>query len=151
MGKDARIVSQSAAVPYKITKKGPRILLVTSRRTKRWVLPKGMIDKGRSATGSAVVEAFEEAGVEGKISQKRLGWYDYHKPEMKKKAICRVLVFPFRVKTIHATWPEMSQRRRKWMTPKQAAQKVEEPKLKRILRKLGRELEKKAEKANKKK
>lgn len=106
---------QSGVVPYR---KG-RILLVSSRRRRHWVIPKGVHDPGFSAQESAAKEAFEEAGVLGDVEDTCLGSYQVEK----WGATCTVAVFPMRVAQVLDRWPE-SERRRRWFPAAQAAAKV---------------------------
>ncbi|MCE7026918.1 NUDIX hydrolase [Jiella sp. CBK1P-4] len=123
---------QVAALPYRIDPHGKlKLLLVTSRDTGRWVLPKGWPMKGRRPHEAARIEAFEEAGIDGKVSKKAVGKYDYHKDG---EIPCRVQVYPLRVAALRDEWPEMGQRRREWHGPAEAADLVEERDLKALLR-----------------
>jgi 8-oxo-dGTP pyrophosphatase MutT (NUDIX family) len=109
------------------------VLLVTSRTTRRWVLPKGSIGSGLTAYQAAVVEAYEEAGIGGRIGRTCLGVYGYTKRNDKKPKRCLVRVFPLRVGTILPEWPERRQRRRQWVSIHIAGARVQEPALKKIL------------------
>tara|TARA_R110002020_G_scaffold176118_1_gene368201 strand:+ start:138 stop:575 length:438 start_codon:yes stop_codon:yes gene_type:complete len=123
---------QVAALPYRINPRGEvKLLLVTSRDTGRWVLPKGWPMKGRRPHEAARIEAFEEAGIDGKVSKKAVGRYDYDKDG---EIPCRVRVYPLCVATLRDEWPEMDQRRREWHCPAEAAELVEERDLKALLR-----------------
>ncbi|MEM8580761.1 MAG: NUDIX hydrolase [Pseudomonadota bacterium] len=128
--------TQVAALPYIMDKGKPRVLLVTSRETQRWVIPKGWPIQGLSAPDAAKVEAWEEAGIVGKISDRCLGFYAYHKSFPKSDPLPIVVaVYPMRVKALKDKFPEAGQRRRKWMSRKKAAERVQEPELRKILRK----------------
>ncbi len=123
---------QVAALPYDIDAHGKlKLLLVTSRDTGRWVLPKGWPMKGRRPHEAARIEAFEEAGIDGKVSKKAVGKYDYDKDG---EIPCRVQVYPLRVAALRDEWPEMDQRRREWHCPGEAAELVDERDLKALLR-----------------
>ena len=114
-----------------------RVLLVTSRETKRWVIPKGWPMKGRNASGAAAQEAFEEAGARGRVKGEKLGRYHYLKRLRDgTEAPCVVHVFPLLVDHLAETWPEQDERRREWFTPLDAANHVDEPELREILRTL---------------
>lgn len=130
---------QCAALAYRQTKRGLEIVLVTSLETHRWVLPKGNIVEGLSERDSAALEAFEEAGVEGSLAKRSIGTYDYDKSALKGGYRCRVSVFPMAVSRIRDSWPEKEQRRRKWMTLKDAAAAVNETELKDLITKFGKE------------
>ena len=71
---------------------------MTSRTTRRWVLPKGSIGSGLTAYEAAVVEAYEEAGIGGRIGRTCIGVYGYTKRNEKKQKRCLVKVFPLRVR-----------------------------------------------------
>ena len=111
------------------------ILLVTSRRSGRWIIPKGWPMPEETPPGAAATEAFEEAGVQGKIGQQPIGIYTYRKIDVGKykELPCVVAVFPMKVKKVYSTYPEAEERRRKWVSRKKAAKMVDEPELKAIL------------------
>ena len=103
-------MKQSAVIAYRRQKQGLKIVLVTSLETYRWVLPKGNIDAGLSARESAAVEAFEEAGVEGDVSEASAGTYEYVKTEEKGGGRRRVEVFPMSVSRVQTIRPGGSAR-----------------------------------------
>lgn len=111
------------------------ILLVTSRGTGRWIVPKGWPVKGQTPAGSATVEAFEEAGVEGRAKTVCVGVYLYGKvfDDASEKPV-RVALYPLRVRKLRRKYPEAQQRKRRWYSRKRAAELVDEPELKEILR-----------------
>ena len=119
---------QYAALPSTVGADGQRlILLVTSRETRRWVLPKGWAERGVSPHDQAAREAFEEAGVEGEIGQERIGSYRYLKRLSGGRTVpCRVDVYPLAVDRLLDDWPEKEQRELCWFTPSDAAAVVEE-------------------------
>ena len=128
-------MSQTGALCYRVTRKrGPEVLLVTSRDTGRWVIPKGWLMKDRSPAEAALREAFEEAGVEGEVAGGMLGFYSYDKV-MADRTVqpCVVSVFPVAVARLKSSFPEHGQRERRWFRPKKAARKVAEPELSAIL------------------
>ncbi len=111
------------------------VLLITSRDTGRWVLPKGWPMKGMTPAEAAAREAYEEAGVEGRIDADPIGDFRYIKVLPGERGIpCRVAVFPLRVKRLLDSFPECDQRERAWFSPAAAAEKVDEPQLKALLR-----------------
>ena len=65
--------NQAGVVPFRVEKEKIKIMLITSRKKQRWIFPKGIIDPGYSASETAVNEAFEEAGIKGKIGSKPVG------------------------------------------------------------------------------
>lgn len=87
-----------------------------------------------SAADAALQEAWEEAGVEGRLRGACLGIYTYLKLDEPGKPPCAVAVFAVKVKRLHDSFPEAHQRRRKWVSRKKAARMVQEPELSRILK-----------------
>ncbi|MFD2854828.1 NUDIX hydrolase [Seohaeicola zhoushanensis] len=129
------IGKQYAALCFSTTRGKTRVLLITSRGTGRWIVPKGWRVEGASAAGSAAREAWEEAGVIGRIYEQCLGTYTYLKYfEKAPDKICETQVFPVKVLSLKGEFPERGQRRRKWFSPKKAASLVQEPELAHILR-----------------
>lgn len=127
---------QFAAVCYRRVNKSLEILLLTSRRSGRWIVPRGWPINGLSPAETAAQEAWEEGGVKGKLHDMCLGIYDYDKVlETGTDLPVSVAVFPIKVKKLADDFPEKGQRRRKWFSPKKAASRVQEPELKKILRK----------------
>lgn len=127
--------TQFAALPFRIVQDKVQVMLVTSRGTKRWILPKGWPMDGLTPAQSAAEEAFEEAGVRGKPYDVCLGVYSYNKmidggPDLP----CLAMVFPLKVKRVFSDYPEKNQRRRKWLPLKRAAEKISEPELRAILK-----------------
>ena len=111
-----------------------QVLLVTSRRSKRWIIPKGWpVDRATPAEAAAP-EAWEEAGVEGKVKPTCLGIFSYSKAIMDGELLpCVVAVFPLRVKKTRGSYPEKGERRRKWVSQKKAAQLADDPELAAII------------------
>ena len=134
-GEPIAITPQVGALCWRRHGKGVQVLLITSRETGRWVIPKGGIISGKDAGASAALEAWEEAGVEGQLSGLVVGSFDYDKLLRKRQASlrCEVQVFPLRVQRIAAKFPERGQRRRKWFKPAKAAVQVMEPALRELL------------------
>ncbi len=115
-------------------KSGIQVLLVTSRDTGRWIIPKGWPIAGATDAGSAEREAWEEAGVLGKMLPLCLGVYAYDKVVVPGRSIpCVVAVYPLRVTELKKRFPERKQRRRKWFSLEDAIRKVAEPELRQIL------------------
>lgn len=116
---------QYGALPYRFTAEGAvEFLLVTSRRTRRWIIPKGWPIKGLRPAQSAAREAFEEAGVLGKIGRQSLGSFQYRKLLKPNSDFveCQVQVFPLRVKQELVDWPEVHERELRWLDAAGAAQ-----------------------------
>lgn len=129
-----KTVPQCAALCWRQGEQGPEILLTTSLDTGRWILPKGWPMEGKTLAEAAAIEAWEEAGIKGEISSQPLGHYHYIKIRRRRPSQrCKVSVFELRVSDIMDEYPEAGQRKRDWATPRQAALRVSERGLKRIL------------------
>ena len=126
---------QFAALPWRISEGGTRqIMLLSSRETHRWVIPKGWPIKGRKPAEVASQEAYEEAGLIGQVIGKRpLGNYHYEKRFAKRAIICEVGVFLFRVERQLDEWPEKGERESKWVEAKDAVALVDEGGLAEII------------------
>ena len=132
-GEQAR--NQIAALPWRRGKKGLEILLISSRETKRWVIPKGWPMKGRKLHAAAAQEAKEEAGLLGKILKDPIGYFHYVKNMPNGAALlCRVDVFPLQVEKQLKSWPEREQRVTRWFPLEEAAELVREPELIALIR-----------------
>jgi 8-oxo-dGTP pyrophosphatase MutT (NUDIX family) len=131
---------QYAALPYRIEGRQVRILLITSRETHRWVIPKGWPVNGLKPQDAAAAEAAEEAGLIGAIEAKPLGSYRYLK-RLKRDAdiAVQVIVFPFLVEAQVESWKEQDQRSLQWFGYRTAASRVAEPSLRRLIREFGAE------------
>jgi 8-oxo-dGTP pyrophosphatase MutT (NUDIX family) len=129
---------QYAALPYRRKgKSAPEVLLVTSRETGRWIIPKGWPLKGKSPHKAAAREAREEAGVVGKINRRSVGSFSYEKRLKGGKVIvCEVQVFVLKVKRQHASWLEKGERKVKWLSRAKAAKTVGDRVLGTIIRTL---------------
>ena len=111
------------------------MLLITSRDTGRWVIPKGWPMRNRSDAEAAAREAFEEAGLRGEVSPRSIGIYTYQKVLGPKQSIPVVVrVFPLEAREMLRTYPETGQRRVKWFPPDKAAERVAEPDLAALIR-----------------
>jgi 8-oxo-dGTP pyrophosphatase MutT (NUDIX family) len=110
------------------------ILLITSRESRRWVLPKGWPIKKRKPFQTAAIEAFEEAGVEGSVRKKPIGRYTYLK-ELGPDTVspCIVELFQIEVKGLTADFKERGERVLAWVSPDEAARRVRELELKSLL------------------
>jgi len=129
---------QVAALCYRIKGADKEVLMITSRDTGRWILPKGWPIDGLDASGAALQEAWEEAGVrEGKISNESIGSFEYQKElDTGGHAICETKVFAVEVEKLEDVFPEAKLRTRQWMSPYEAANLVNEPGLRDILNNL---------------
>jgi 8-oxo-dGTP pyrophosphatase MutT (NUDIX family) len=134
-GKSKAIRIQQGALPYRFRPDGSiEILLVTSRQTRRWIIPKGWPIKGLKPAKSAAREAYEEAGVRGTMAAKSIGSFIYDKwLEDGVTVPCEVRVFPLLVERQHKSWPERDQRETRWLTPAAALALLEDPGLRDVL------------------
>ncbi len=124
-----RIYEQSAVVPYRLRKRGPQILVITSSRGNRWVLPKGLVEPHLTPAESAAKEALEEAGIVGSPLEPSIGTYRYQK----WGGTCVVEVFLMLVEKVHSKWDE-DHRDREWVSIQTAAKRMRERDLRRLLR-----------------
>ena len=122
---------QSGVIPYRVRKGNLEILLITSRKERRWIIPKGIIAPEYSARSSAAREALEEAGVKGGVHGKLLGVYRHRK----WGRTCTVKVYPMRVTRVYKAWEE-TDRDREWVSLKKALKRVSNDGLKRVMKKL---------------
>jgi 8-oxo-dGTP pyrophosphatase MutT (NUDIX family) len=115
-----------------------RVLMITSRGTGRWIIPKGWPIPGKTGAQAAMTEAWEEAGVKkAKINPDPIGSYGYDKITDDGGAIpVQAQVYVLTVEKLVDDFPEADERKRKWMRPKRAAKLVAEPELRDILRAL---------------
>jgi 8-oxo-dGTP pyrophosphatase MutT (NUDIX family) len=121
---------QVAALPWRQGEAGVEILLVTTRTTKRWVVPKGWTMDGKADHEAAAIEAFEEAGVKGEINANPVGHYGYVKVLQSGKARhLNVRVFALEVTESLEVWPERADRQRQWVSLQQAMAIAGEPEL----------------------
>lgn len=127
---------QVAALCFRQSDAGKEVLLITSRDTGRWIIPKGWPITGKDAPDAAMQEAWEEAGVRtGRIRQKAIGTFCYEKDMPKGLPLqIETQVFAVKVDKLKSQYPEVAERRRKWVRPSKAADMVAEPELQKILR-----------------
>ncbi len=122
---------QSSVVPYRIVDTAIEIMMITSIRRRRWIIPKGLVEPDMTPQDSAAKEAFEEAGIKGTVAQNPIGRYYY-----KKWAnICRCDVYAMKVEIIHETWQEQEEREREWIEAKEAINRLRHKQLKVIVKK----------------
>lgn len=126
-------LQQIAALCWRKRKGAVEVLLVTSRETRRWVIPKGWPMEGLADFNAARREAFEEAGVEGRMRREPIGHYFYEKRGKKEVLPVNVTVYALEVVKKLKSWPEAKQRERSWFSPHDAMLRVAEPGLKDIL------------------
>lgn len=126
---------QSAVIPFRERNSKVEVLLISSRKKKRWVIPKGVKEPALSSRDSAAKEALEEAGIEGIVYESPLGTYQYNK----WGGVCTVEVFAMKVEKVHERWEE-DYRERQWVSLKKAAKWVSEKDLKDIIQAMPRRL-----------
>lgn len=133
-------LKQVGALPIRKTAGGIEVLLVTTRETRRWVIPKGWPSKRMPDHKAAAREALEEAGVQGEIKRKPVGSYTYFKRLTATFELIEVDVYLLAVDTERKRWPEMHERQKSWMKPALAARAVAEPGLAALIGSIGRTL-----------
>jgi len=126
---------QFAALPWRRMPDGSvKVLLITSRETRRWVIPKGWPMPDRTPAQAAAQEAYEEAGVVGTSFERPIGAYVYDK-RLRDGALqtVAVIVFPLEVFVEQLAFPECGQREKLWIGPAEAAERIDEPELKALI------------------
>lgn len=132
------ITKQFAALPFRIRDKEISVLLITTRRKRRWSVPKGWPIAECEPPRTAEIEAYEEAGLVGTAGPRPVGYYMHRKQLGKRKLDCQVEVFPLEVKKRKKDWPEKGQRDAIWISAKAAAKLVHKPQLKRLIKRFTR-------------
>jgi 8-oxo-dGTP pyrophosphatase MutT (NUDIX family) len=131
---DRNTDTQYAALPYRLEKGELEVMLITSRGRGRWVIPKGWPMIGRKPHEAAEIEAFQEAGVKGKVEKSPIGTYAYSKRVLGgEERLFIVVVYPLRVTLEAVKWRERAERRRVWFAREDAAALVEEGGLAEII------------------
>lgn len=135
-GRKTDMRSQFASLCYRKKKNGKiQVLLITSRVSKRWIIPKGWPIDGKTPIETAMLEAWEEAGVKGTSDGRCVGIFSYAKDTDDLGELpCLVMVFAINVQDLADTYPEADERNRIWVSRKKAAKMVEEPELSRLIR-----------------
>ena len=131
-----RFYEQYAAICYRKQpeRQAVEVLVVTSRESGRWIIPKGWPMKGKKPHEVAAIEAFEEAGVGGKVKKKAFGYFTYLKQLTDGNDVpCVVAVHLLEVAQVFQDFPERGQRRSEWVSFVEAASRVREPELKGLL------------------
>lgn len=121
---------QSGVIPYRFKNGKLQILLITSRKKRKWIIPKGVIEPYMTPQESAAQEAYEEAGVLGKVTEEPVGSYEFSK----WGGVCTITVFPMRVEKMYDEWMESDFRKRKWMTPEKALEKCENKEMRLMIK-----------------
>ncbi|MER9440424.1 NUDIX hydrolase [Mesorhizobium sp. M0340] len=128
-------IRQVAAIPFRLNEHGDvEVMLVTSRTTRRFIVPKGWPMKGKSGRKAATIEAQEEAGVLGKTLKQPAGTYCYWKRLANRFVRVDVVVYLLEVSEELADWEESKRRQRAWLAPADAAVLIDEPDLSTLVR-----------------
>jgi 8-oxo-dGTP pyrophosphatase MutT (NUDIX family) len=128
---------QFAALPFRLNGATLDILLITTRRKRRWSVPKGW-PLHENPRLTAEIEAFEEAGLIGRASAKSIGRFKHRKDKGKRKIACTVSVYPLLVRAQERRWPEYGERDMIWLPASEAADLVHKPQLRRLIAKWAR-------------
>jgi 8-oxo-dGTP pyrophosphatase MutT (NUDIX family) len=139
---------QSGALPWRLKRRKkksdprkPEVLLVTGRRSGRWMIPKGWPMVGKSLADSAAQEAFEEAGIKGKIDNQPIGTFRHVKQHLLFGRLeVDILVHPMAVERELGDWPEKGERQRKWFGLDEAAERVDSEELRAMILEFGKGL-----------
>lgn len=132
-----KTLRQAAALPYVWTEEGVEVALITSRERKRWIIPKGWPEKRMTLGDAAAMEAIEEAGIQGMIAAEPLGSFVYQKSLKAGYSVpCRVFVFPLLAYEQRLRWKEKKNRKLTWLPISEAASKVDDKGLARLLTRL---------------
>jgi 8-oxo-dGTP pyrophosphatase MutT (NUDIX family) len=130
-------ITQYAALPFMLKNGRPRVMLVTSRGRGQWIIPKGWPEKQLRPHASAAKEAYEEAGILGRIDERSIGSYRYEKRgQSGEMTTFEVTAYLLEVEHELRDWPEKGQRRKRWVAPAKAARLVAEEGLGLLLLKL---------------
>jgi 8-oxo-dGTP pyrophosphatase MutT (NUDIX family) len=128
--------AKKTALPYRFTETNSlEVLLVTTRQTRRWIIPKGWPIKGLKPPKSAAREAYEEAGIRGTVGAKAIGVFSYEKGLDANGVTvpCEVRVFPMIVKRQLDTWPESHEREAQWFEPAKALSAIKDKGLRELI------------------
>jgi 8-oxo-dGTP pyrophosphatase MutT (NUDIX family) len=133
-------MTQYGALPVAVDQDGIRVMLITSRETRRWIIPKGWPHKRLSPRAVAALEAYEEAGLQGRVAEQPTAVFSYVKRLKSGKSVtCQVETYLFHVEQELDDWPEKLERERRWMTPDEAARLVSDVGLVEVLKDLQRQ------------
>jgi len=130
--------NQSGVLPYRKTPDGLEVLLITSIKKKKWIIPKGYIEFNLSAFESAKKEAFEEAGILGANETIELGSYVNNK----SIGVCHVVIFAMEVIKVFDDYPEKDKRKRKWFKLNEASSNISIPSISSMILSLDTKLKK---------
>jgi 8-oxo-dGTP pyrophosphatase MutT (NUDIX family) len=127
-------IRQVAAIPFRLSESGElQVMLITSRTTTRFIVPKGWPMKHKSGRKTAAIEATEEAGITGRVLRRALGNYRYWKRLDTGFVLVEVTAYLLAVENVLDDWKEAEKRQRAWLTPRDAASLIDEPQLATLL------------------
>ncbi len=130
---------QYAALPWRMVDGVLEVLLITTRNTRRWIVPKGWPIAEYTPQDCAAYEALEEAGVSGIIDVEAVGAFHYDKLRKSGEVLaCKVYVFPMKVTRHRRRWPEKSARDCEWCSVDEAVSRVKETGLRRLIKKFAK-------------
>ncbi|MCF7791968.1 MAG: NUDIX domain-containing protein [Victivallales bacterium] len=121
--------NQSGVIPYTIEDEQIKVMLITSKKKKKWIIPKGIIEPEMSPRDSAAKEAYEEAGITGRVFKEEITNYI----QEKWGGECSITIFLMKIDKIFDQWEE-DFRKRKLFTPGKAAEKIKIKPLKKIIK-----------------
>jgi 8-oxo-dGTP pyrophosphatase MutT (NUDIX family) len=130
------IILQSGVIPYRIRRGQIEIAMVTASSGPHWTIPKGHVEPGMSPQDSAAKEAFEESGLLGDVESRCIGSYVYEK----RGTLRQVKLYPLAVTRELKRWPEMNERKRRWMSIEEAASRVRSAELRCCIQQFEHEL-----------
>ncbi len=136
-----RIQPQAAALPYRYENGKLKVMIVTSRRTGRWVFPKGSMGKAKEWQ-AAEQEAYEETGVSGTVDRRPLGRYLSLKVRGEDAWQTDVALYPLKISKFHKNFPEKAQRKRKLVGIKRARKMLSQPEMGDLVDALAKRLKK---------
>jgi 8-oxo-dGTP pyrophosphatase MutT (NUDIX family) len=128
---------QFAALPYRMRDDDVEILLITTRKKGHWSLPKGWPIRRSTPQTTAKIEAYEEAGVWGKIGDEKIGHFTKWRRRKMQSVLCQVEIFPLEVTRQQDDWPEKRERKRIWVAARKAAKLVRKSGLRRAIKNFG--------------
>ena len=137
-----RVQPQAAAVPYRFENGKLKVMIVTSRRTGRWVFPKGSMGKAKEWQ-AAEQEAYEETGVSGSVDRKPLGRYMSLKVRGDDAWHVDVALYPLKIEKFYKKFPEKTQRKRKLVSVKRARKMLSQPEMGELVDALAKRVGKK--------
>jgi 8-oxo-dGTP pyrophosphatase MutT (NUDIX family) len=135
---------QFAALPFRLDNSELRVMLITTRRKRRWSVPKGSPMRKTEPHRTAALEAYEEAGLVGVIAKRALGSFKHRKRKGARKQTLDVALFPMKVHGRERWWPEKGEREAIWVSAETAARMVHKAQLRRLIARFVKQTEKSA-------